>query len=70
MGVQELVGELSKLGFTELDVVGATKADAMHVYEINVTAQTPVLSEVKLVGVDEHATLAHVFDPDILKNHK
>jgi hypothetical protein len=67
--IETLVGQLSKLGFTELDVVGATKADEMHVYEINVTAQTPVLSEVQVVG-SVHDDLAHVFDPDILKNNK
>ena len=69
VGVQELVGQLSKLGFTELDVVGATQADPMHVYEINVTAQTPVLSEVTIVG-SAHNDLAHVFDPDILHKAK
>jgi hypothetical protein len=70
VGVEELVGQLSQLGFTELDVVGADKADAMYGYKIDVTAQTPVLSEVKLLGTDEHATLAHVFDPDILHKAK
>jgi hypothetical protein len=69
-GVQQLVGQLSQLGFTELDVVGADKVDAMYGYKIDVTAQTPVLSEVKLLGTDEHATLAHVFDPDILHKAK
>ena len=67
--IETLVGQLSKLGFTELDVVGATQADPMHVYEINVTAQTPVLSEVTIVG-SAHDDLAHVFDPDILHKAK
>ncbi|WP_281814366.1 VCBS domain-containing protein [Limnohabitans sp. MORI2] len=70
VGVQELVGELSKLGFTELDVVGKSQADGAHVYEINVTAQTPVLSQVQVLGSADLGDLAHVFDPDILKNHK
>ena len=67
--IETLVGQLSKLGFTELDVAGATQADPMHVYEINVTAQTPVLSEVTIVG-SAHDDLAHVFDPDILHKAK
>ncbi len=66
VGVQELVGELSKLGFTELDVVGDSKVE--HVFDI--TAQTPVLSEVQILGTTVQTDLAHVFDPDILKNNK
>ena len=63
VGVQELVGQLSKLGFTELDVVGASAADGAHVYAV---AQTPVLSTVQILGSNNMGDLAHVFDTDIL----
>jgi hypothetical protein len=62
--IETLVGQLSKLGFTELDVLGATAVE--HVYEINVTAQTPVLSQVSIIGTDTTNDLAQVFDTDIL----
>ena len=61
--VQTLLDRLSKLGFTEIDVMGTNKVE--HVYDIKVVAQTPVLSEVQIVGTAA-ADLAHVFDPDIL----
>jgi hypothetical protein len=63
VGVQELVGQLSKLGFTELDVVGDSAADGAHVYAV---AQTPVLSTVEILGSNDMGALANVFDPDIL----
>ena len=62
--LQTLLGDLSKLGFTEVDVMGANAVSA--VYEINITAQTPVLSQVALIGTDATNDLAHVFDPGIL----
>lgn len=62
--VQTLLGDLNKLGFTEVDVVGTSAVEA--VYEIKVTAQTPVLSQVAIIGSDTSGDLAHVFDPDIL----
>jgi hypothetical protein len=62
--VEVLLGDLNKLGFTEVDVMGATEVSA--VYQINVTAQTPVLSQVALIGTNAINDLAHVFDPDIL----
>ena len=62
--VQALLGDLSKLGFTEVDVMGASQVSA--VYDIKVTAQTPVLSQVAIIGTDAINDLAHVFDPDIL----
>ncbi len=62
--VQTLLGELSKLGFTEVDVMGTSQVSA--VYNINVTAQTPVLSQVAIIGADTTNDLTHVFDPDIL----
>jgi hypothetical protein len=59
-GVQELVGQLSKLGFTELDVVGADKSD--HVY--NITAQSLQLTEVRPLGESgADADLLALFDP-------
>jgi hypothetical protein len=60
-GVQQLVGELTKLGFTEIDVLG--KDSVEHV--VNITAQTPVDVTVQVVGTVT-GDLAHVFDPDIL----
>jgi hypothetical protein len=61
--IQTLVTDLTKLGFTEIDVMGTSKVE--HVYDIKVVAQTPVVSEVQIVGTAA-TDLAHVFDPDIL----
>ena len=55
------MGELTKLGFTEIDVLG--KDSVEHV--VNITAQTPVDVTVQVVGTVT-GDLAHVFDPDIL----
>jgi hypothetical protein len=67
--IEHLVGQLSKLGFTELDVVGTTQVD--HVFEIShITPQTPVMSEVRVVGSDAAIDLTHMFDPDLSKTHK
>jgi hypothetical protein len=60
-GVQELVGELSKLGFTEIDVLGETEVEQV----IQITPQTPIFSEVQILGA-VNSDLANVFDPDIL----
>jgi hypothetical protein len=70
--IESLVGHLSKLGFTEIDVVGASANDGAHVYAIDApVAQTPVLSTVEILGSNNLGELAHVFDPDILhKNVK
>jgi hypothetical protein len=68
LGVQELVGQLSQLGFTELDVMGSD--DVSAVYEINVTAQKPVLTQVEILGTSTQSDLAHVFDADILNKTK
>jgi hypothetical protein len=60
VGVQELVGQLSKLGFTEIDVLGDNAVQQVF----SITAQTPVDSTVTLLG-GVNADLAGVFDPDI-----
>jgi hypothetical protein len=60
VGVQELVGQLSKLGFTEIDVLGDNSVQQVF----SITAQTPVDSTVTLLG-GVNADLAGVFDPDI-----
>jgi hypothetical protein len=57
-GVEALVGQLSKLGFTELDVLGADKV--AHVY--NITPQAPVHIEVTTLGIAQD-DLAALFDP-------
>jgi hypothetical protein len=67
VGVQELVGQLSKLGFTELDVVGDSADDPM--YTAAITAQAPVFAPVEIVGT-LHNDLAQVFDLDILHKAK
>jgi hypothetical protein len=59
-GVHALVGELTKLGFTELDVRDGDSVDQVF----NITAQTPVPVTVELVGVAQSDL--GVFDPDIL----
>jgi hypothetical protein len=59
-GVHALVGELTKLGFTELDVVDGHQVD--HVF--NITPQTPVDVTVELLGTVQNDL--GVFDPDIL----
>jgi len=62
-GVEALVGQLSKLGFTELDVLGADKV--AHVY--NITPQAPVHVEVTTLGIAQD-DLAALFDPHHLTN--
>jgi hypothetical protein len=68
--IETLVGQLSKLGFTELDVVGSDIEQGADVYTFNVTAQTPVLSQVQILGSADLGDLANVFDPDILHKAK
>jgi hypothetical protein len=60
VGVQELVGQLSKLGFTEIDVLGDNSVQQVF----SITAQTPIDVPVTLLG-GVNADLAGVFDPDI-----
>jgi hypothetical protein len=62
-GIEALVADLTKLGFTEIDVIGASKVE--HVYTI--TPQTPVPTEVQIVGTNIASDLAQVFgDHDVL----
>ena len=61
-GVQALVAQVSKLGFTEIDVMGANQT-VDHVFDIQVVAQTPVVSEVTVVGSAAATDLAsHLYD--------
>jgi hypothetical protein len=65
--ISELVGQLSQLGFTEIDVVGANANAGATVYAIETpVAQVPVLSTVEILGSNNLGDLANVFDPDIL----
>ncbi|PUE33111.1 hypothetical protein B9Z35_06205 [Limnohabitans sp. Jir61] len=57
-GVHELIGQLSKLGFTELDVLGSDKVDTVY----NITAQSLQLTEVRPLGESDTDLLA-IFDP-------
>ena len=59
-GVQELVSQVTKLGFTEVDVVGDHASDT--VYKVTVTPQDPVHVEVQAIGTANEAGLADVFD--------
>jgi hypothetical protein len=58
-GVHELVGQLSKLGFTELDVLGPDKTYLAY----DITAQTPVLTPVQVMGTSADADMLALFDP-------
>jgi hypothetical protein len=65
--ISNLVGQLSQLGFTEIDVVGANASAGATVYAIETpVAQVPVLSTVEILGSNNLGDLANVFDPDIL----
>ena len=56
--------------FTELDVMGANEVTAVYsITASSVTAQTPVLTQVEILG-STHDDLANVFDPDILHKTK
>jgi hypothetical protein len=59
-GIQQLVGQLSKLGFTEIDVLGDNSVQQVF----SITAQTPIDVPVTLLG-GVNTDLAGVFDPDI-----
>ena len=63
-GVQELVGQLGKLGFTELDVLGPD--NTFMAYDI--TAQAPVLTPVQVMGTTADADMLALFDPHHLSN--
>jgi hypothetical protein len=54
------VGELTKLGFTEIDVRNGDSVDQVF----NITAQTPVDVTVEVLGTVQSDL--GVFDPDIL----
>ena len=73
--VADLVQQLSKLGITEVDVVHVHDGAESHqvdVFQIQpvsgVVAQAPILTEVKLLGVNED--VSHAFDQDILNKPK
>ena len=61
--VLDLMGKLSKLGITQIDVVDPTAHTVTHEY--NIVAQTPVEVAVHTLGADLFA-VTHVFDTDIL----
>jgi hypothetical protein len=62
--ITDLLGKLSSLGFTEIDVLkGANDSETYH---IDVVAQTPVLSTVQTLGVSDANALLDVFGTDIL----
>ncbi|PQA81486.1 hypothetical protein C5F52_20030 [Limnohabitans sp. TS-CS-82] len=61
--VHTLVQQLSKLGITEIDVLGSNHV-VTHAYQI--TAQTQVLSQVDILGTSSAGTDLAVFDTDIL----
>ncbi len=62
--LSNLLGKLSSLGFTEIDVLkGETDTEA---YRIEVVAQTPVLSSTaQILGVNDAQALLDVFGTDI-----
>jgi hypothetical protein len=62
--VLDLMGKLSKLGITQIDVVDPTAHTVTHEY--NIVAQTPVEVAVHTLGADLYA-VTHVFDTDILQ---
>jgi len=64
--VADLVKQLSKLGITEVDVVHVNDDNhgMVDTFRIDTVAQTPVFTEVKLLGVNED--ISHAFDQDIL----
>jgi predicted RNA methylase len=65
-GIEELVGNLTKLGFTEIDVVGEGSTGSAY----SITPQTVVFTEVKALGAaaDDLAALfdpTHMFDKNV-----
>jgi hypothetical protein len=63
-GVQELVGQLGKLGFTELDVLGPDNTYMAY----DITVQAPVLTPVQVMGTTADADMLALFDPHHLSN--
>ena len=60
--VLDLMGKLSKLGITQIDVVDPTANIVTHEY--NIVPQTPV--EVAIHTLGGEIDMTHLFDTDIL----